>query len=163
LLWRRNPHGAAAGGALPDPAGNPGELRRRPERRGRHRGQPRVDHPDDLRGPPQGRLHEGQPRGPVPGPPRPHLARPGTHAAAGAQADRTELAPGLLPAAGWVRRALSNWAQPGPWSRHNLGYWTGGDYLGFGAGAHAHRNGRRSWNLSSPRTYIARSPAVEEG
>jgi oxygen-independent coproporphyrinogen-3 oxidase len=79
------------------------------------------------------------------------------------QADRYELAAELLPAAGLVRYELSNWAKPGAWSRHNLGYWTGGDYLGFGAGAHAHRNGRRSWNLSSPRTYIARSPAVEEG
>jgi len=79
------------------------------------------------------------------------------------QADRYELAAGLLPAAGLVRYELSNWAKPGAWSRHNLGYWTGGDYLGFGAGAHGHRNGRRSWNLSSPRTYIARSPAVEEG
>jgi oxygen-independent coproporphyrinogen-3 oxidase len=91
------------------------------------------------------------------------------------QADRYELAAGLLPAAGLVRYELSNWArcprsstgerslEEPAWSRHNLGYWTGGDYLGFGAGAHAHRNGRRSWNLSSPRTYIARSPAVEEG
>jgi len=79
------------------------------------------------------------------------------------QADRYELAAALLPAAGLVRYELSNWAKPGAWSRHNLGYWTGGDYLGFGAGAHAHRNGRRSWNVLSPRTYIARSPAVEDG
>ena len=82
---------------------------------------------------------------------------------------------GLLSAAGLVRYEISNWAkrprsstgersiEEPAWSRHNLGYWTGGDYLGFGAGAHGHRNGRRSWNLSSPRTYIARSPAVEEG
>ena len=79
------------------------------------------------------------------------------------QADRYGLAAGLLPAAGLVRYEVSNWAKPGACSRHNLGYWTGGDYLGFGAGAHAHRNGRRSWNVSSPRTYIAHSPAVEEG
>jgi oxygen-independent coproporphyrinogen-3 oxidase len=79
------------------------------------------------------------------------------------QADRYELAADLLPAAGLVRYEVSNWARPGAWSRHNLCYWTGADYLGFGAGAHAHRNGRRSWNVSSPRTYVARSPAVEEG
>jgi coproporphyrinogen III oxidase-like Fe-S oxidoreductase len=102
------------------------------------------------------------------------------------QADRYELAARLLPAAGLVRYELSNWAKcprsstgergidprsstgersikEPAWSRHNLVYWTGGDYLGFGAGAHGHRSGRRSWNLSSPRTYIARSPAVEEG
>ena len=91
------------------------------------------------------------------------------------QADRYELAAELLPAAGLVRYEISNWAkcprgstgersiEEAAWSRHNLGYWTGGDYLGFGAGAHAHRNGRRSWNVSSPRTYFARSPAVEDG
>jgi oxygen-independent coproporphyrinogen-3 oxidase len=79
------------------------------------------------------------------------------------QADRYELAAELLPAAGLLRYEVSNWAKPGAWSRHNLCYWTGADYLGFGAGAHAHGNGRRSWNVSSPRTYVARSPAVEEG
>jgi putative oxygen-independent coproporphyrinogen III oxidase len=79
------------------------------------------------------------------------------------QADRYELAAELLPAAGLERYEISNWAKPGAWSRHNLCYWTGAEYLGFGAGAHAHRNGRRSWNVSSPRTYVARSPAVEEG
>jgi oxygen-independent coproporphyrinogen-3 oxidase len=79
------------------------------------------------------------------------------------QADRYELAGELLGAAGLVRYEISNWARPGAWSRHNLCYWTGADYFGFGAGAHAHRGGRRSWNVASPRTYVARSPDVEEG
>jgi oxygen-independent coproporphyrinogen-3 oxidase len=79
------------------------------------------------------------------------------------QADRYEVAAELLPAAGLERYEISNWAKPGAWSRHNLGYWTGAEYLGFGAGAHGHRSGRRSWNVLSPRTYIARSPEVEEG
>jgi oxygen-independent coproporphyrinogen-3 oxidase len=79
------------------------------------------------------------------------------------QADRYEVAAELLPAAGLDRYEISNWAKPGAWSRHNLGYWTGAEYLGFGAGAHGHRNGRRSWNIASPRTYVARSPHVEEG
>lgn len=79
------------------------------------------------------------------------------------QADRYDIAADLLPAAGLERYEISNWARPGAWSRHNLGYWTGAGYLGFGAGAHGLRNGRRSWNVLSPRTYVARSPAVEEG
>ena len=79
------------------------------------------------------------------------------------QADRYELAVELLPAAGLDRYEVSNWAGPGAWSRHNVCYWTGSDYLGFGAGAHSHRAGRRSWNVESPRTYVARSPQVEEG
>ena len=79
------------------------------------------------------------------------------------QADRYELASELLPAAGLVRYEVSNWALPGAWSRHNVCYWTGADYLGFGAGAHAHRAGRRSWNLAPPRLYVQRSPHVEEG
>lgn len=79
------------------------------------------------------------------------------------QADRYELAAELLPAAGLHRYEVSNWARPGAWSRHNLCYWTGSDYLGFGAGAHAHRAGRRSWNVASPRTYVTRSPHATEG
>ena len=79
------------------------------------------------------------------------------------QADRYELASELIPAAGLVRYEISNWARPGSWSRHNLGYWTGAEYLGFGAGAHSLGAGRRWWNLASPRTYAVRSPEVREG
>jgi putative oxygen-independent coproporphyrinogen III oxidase len=79
------------------------------------------------------------------------------------QADKYELAAEVLSGAGLARYEISNWARPGCWSRHNVGYWVAGDYLGFGAGAHSHRVGRRWWNVSLPRTYIARSPAVEEG
>lgn len=82
-----------------------------------------------------------------------------------AQADRDELSTELLPVAGLLRYEVSNWARPGCWSRHNLGYWTGTDYLGFGAGAHSFRSAaaRRWWNVRSPRTYVERSPSVLEG
>ena len=79
------------------------------------------------------------------------------------QADRYEVAERTLAGAGLVRYEISNWARPGGWCRHNLVYWTGGDYFGFGAGAHAHRQGRRSWNVRLPRTYVERSPGVEDG
>lgn len=42
----------------------------------------------------------------------------------------------LLAAAGFTRYEVSAWARPGRASRHNLNYWTFGDYLGIGAGAH---------------------------
>ncbi|MGH2722286.1 MAG: radical SAM family heme chaperone HemW [Actinomycetota bacterium] len=80
-----------------------------------------------------------------------------------AQADRYETAARVLAEAGLVRYEISNWAVPGSWCRHNLVYWTGGDYFGFGAGAHGHHAGRRAWNLRLPRTYVERSPAVEDG
>ncbi|HEU5004180.1 MAG TPA: radical SAM family heme chaperone HemW [Actinomycetota bacterium] len=79
------------------------------------------------------------------------------------QADRDEVSNDLLPVAGLLRYEVSNWARPGCWSRHNIGYWTGTDYLGFGAGAHSFRDHRRWWNLRSPRTYAQRSPDVLEG
>ena len=38
---------------------------------------------------------------------------------------------------------MSNFARPGFESRHNLKYWTGGEYVGFGPGAHSYFGGRR--------------------
>jgi len=43
----------------------------------------------------------------------------------------------LLQAAGYRQYEVSAWAKPGFECRHNLNYWTFGDYLGIGAGAHA--------------------------
>ena len=41
-----------------------------------------------------------------------------------------------LTAAGYRRYEVSAWARPGRTCRHNRNYWTYGDYLGIGAGAH---------------------------
>jgi putative oxygen-independent coproporphyrinogen III oxidase len=41
-----------------------------------------------------------------------------------------------LQAAGFRRYEVSAWARPGQECRHNQNYWTFGDYLGLGAGAH---------------------------
>ncbi len=41
-----------------------------------------------------------------------------------------------LETAGFARYEVSAWARPGEESRHNLNYWTFGDYLGLGPGAH---------------------------
>jgi putative oxygen-independent coproporphyrinogen III oxidase len=73
------------------------------------------------------------------------------------QADRHALAEDILGSAGFHRYEVSNWARPGRASRHNVLYWCAGDYLGFGAGAHGHLNGRRSWCVRLPREFIARA------
>jgi len=48
-----------------------------------------------------------------------------------------------LGEAGLRRYEISNYAQAGYESRHNVNYWQGGDYLGIGAGAHSFN---RRWN-----------------
>ena len=70
-------------------------------------------------------------------------------------ADMYELATEKLEAAGFRQYEISNWAQPGHESRHNSVYWTGGDYLALGAGAHGFVEGERYENIAHPRDYIA--------
>ena len=60
-----------------------------------------------------------------------------------------------LDAAGYQQYEISNVARPGRESRHNLKYWTDGEWLGFGCGAHSTRRGVRWKNLSSTPEYIA--------
>jgi oxygen-independent coproporphyrinogen-3 oxidase len=73
------------------------------------------------------------------------------------QAARHEVADVILGAAGYERYEVSNWAQPGRASRHNVLYWSGGDYAGLGAGAHGHVAGRRYWSVRLPRDFIDRA------
>ena len=53
-------------------------------------------------------------------------------------ADMLDIAEDELSAAGFLRYEISNYAKAGKESRHNLGYWTDEEYLGFGAGAHSY-------------------------
>ncbi|HPE10999.1 MAG: coproporphyrinogen III oxidase [Actinobacteria bacterium] len=48
---------------------------------------------------------------------------------------------------------ISNWARPGGQCEHNLGYWRGDNWWGFGPGAHSHVDGVRWWNVKRPGTY----------
>jgi putative oxygen-independent coproporphyrinogen III oxidase len=73
------------------------------------------------------------------------------------QAERHQIAEAMLAAAGFVRYEVSNWAIPGHECRHNVLYWCGGDYAGFGAGAHGHLGGRRHWAVRRPADFIARA------
>ncbi len=59
-----------------------------------------------------------------------------------------------LEAAGYQQYELSNWARPGHESRHNQVYWTDGEYLAIGAGAHGYVGGERYENVAHPREYI---------
>jgi oxygen-independent coproporphyrinogen-3 oxidase len=70
------------------------------------------------------------------------------------QATRYEMLDETLSGAGYRWYEISNWAQPGEESRHNLNYWMQGDYRGIGCAAHSHRAGRRWWNVRTPERYI---------
>jgi oxygen-independent coproporphyrinogen-3 oxidase len=68
-----------------------------------------------------------------------------------------------LTKAGYARYEISNFALPGREARHNMLYWTGGEYLGLGCGAcgfllqdpgDPSRGGRRWGNHRSPERYL---------
>ena len=69
------------------------------------------------------------------------------------QAARMAATDERLAAAGFTRYELSNWSRPGHECRHNLTYWRNGNWLGVGAGAHGHWDGRRWWSLRAPARY----------
>jgi len=48
-----------------------------------------------------------------------------------------------LAEAGMAAYEISNYSRPGAQCRHNLLYWTGGDYIGLGPAAASHTGGRR--------------------
>jgi coproporphyrinogen III oxidase-like Fe-S oxidoreductase len=75
-------------------------------------------------------------------------------------ADRYLIADDLLAAAGFDWYELSNWAKnEKAHCRHNLLYWAGGDWWGFGPGAHSHVGGVRWWNVRHPTAYAQRLAA----
>jgi oxygen-independent coproporphyrinogen-3 oxidase len=76
------------------------------------------------------------------------------------QADMYELADDMLAAAGFDWYEVSNWARGDAHrSRHNLAYWVGSDWWGFGPGAHSHVAGVRFWNVKHPAAYAQRLAA----
>jgi oxygen-independent coproporphyrinogen III oxidase len=71
-----------------------------------------------------------------------------------------------LEAAGYEQYEISNVARPGRRCRHNMKYWTDGEWLGFGCGAHGTVDGVRTKNVPGIEEYIGRvgrgeSAAVE--
>lgn len=60
----------------------------------------------------------------------------------------------ILAEAGFLRYEISNYARQGYECRHNIGYWTGKDYLGFGLGASSCVSGCRFCNEKDLRRYM---------
>jgi coproporphyrinogen III oxidase-like Fe-S oxidoreductase len=60
----------------------------------------------------------------------------------------------LLACAGFHRYEISNWCRKGSECLHNMLYWSRGEYLGLGSGAHSHRCGRRYAKVSDPEAYV---------
>ena len=78
------------------------------------------------------------------------------------QADMYELVDETLAAAGFDWYEVSNWARtPAQRSRHNLAYWRGTDWWGYGPGAHSHVAGLRWWNVKHPAAYAQRLAAAQ--
>ena len=59
-----------------------------------------------------------------------------------------------LDAAGYAQYEISNVARPGHLCRHNVKYWQGGQWFGFGCGAHATVDGVRWKNVAATTEYV---------
>jgi oxygen-independent coproporphyrinogen-3 oxidase len=82
--------------------------------------------------------------------------------------DIQEAGQALLAAEGYAQYEVSAYAQPDKQARHNLNYWTFGDFLGIGAGAHAKLStpaGRiqRTWKTRLPKDYLDPAKAFQAG
>lgn len=64
-----------------------------------------------------------------------------------------------LPASGYQRYEISNYARAGFSSRHNRSYWQDAPYLGVGASAHSYMEGVRYENARETEDYIERIEA----
>ena len=71
------------------------------------------------------------------------------------QATKYEMAEAAFTAAGFQWYELSNWAKsPELASQHNVAYWQGKNWWGYGPGAHSHIGGVRWWNQKHPSSYV---------
>ena len=70
------------------------------------------------------------------------------------QADMYLWAVERLSQAGYDQYEISNFAREGKRSRHNLKYWMGREYVGFGPGAHSDFGGRRYSYVRNLERYI---------
>ena len=61
----------------------------------------------------------------------------------------------LMAAQGYERYEISNYARPGYECRHNIGYWTGAEYLGLGLGASSCTHGFRYHNVTDLEEYLS--------
>jgi oxygen-independent coproporphyrinogen III oxidase len=71
----------------------------------------------------------------------------------GLQIEMDEAAQQILGDAGYERYEVSNYAKPGYVCRHNLLYWTNGEYLGLGPSAQSYLGGTRFGNVANLAAY----------
>lgn len=74
----------------------------------------------------------------------------------------------LLRENGYAQYEVSAYAQSGRPARHNLNYWSFGDFIGIGAGAHgklSHPDGRivRTWKTRLPKDYLNPAKSYQAG
>ena len=69
-------------------------------------------------------------------------------------ADLWELTQAMTVAAGLPAYEISNHARPGAESAHNLSYWTYGEYVGVGPGAHGRRAGTATVRAMKPEAWL---------
>ena len=82
-------------------------------------------------------------------------------------ADMQDAVEALLASAGFAHYETSAFAKKGHRCQHNLNYWTFGDYLGIGAGAHSkltlHDRILRQVRHKSPKAYLAAHALASSG
>ncbi|WP_462380761.1 radical SAM family heme chaperone HemW [Pseudomonas sp. Marseille-QA0892] len=74
--------------------------------------------------------------------------------------DIQEAGQAYLAAEGYAQYEISAYARANQRARHNLNYWTFGDFIGIGAGAHGKLSSpdgtlRRTWKTRLPKDYLA--------
>jgi putative oxygen-independent coproporphyrinogen III oxidase len=82
--------------------------------------------------------------------------------------DIQEAGQALLAERGFTQYEVSAYAKPGKAARHNLNYWSFGDFIGIGAGAHGKlslRDGRivRTWKTRLPKDYLNPAKSFKAG
>lgn len=65
-----------------------------------------------------------------------------------------------LNKAGYLHYEISNFAQPGCFSKHNSSYWDETIYIGIGPSAHSFDGESRQWNIASMKRYLS---GIESG
>jgi len=78
------------------------------------------------------------------------------------ECDMYELCTKMLSENGYAKYEISNFARPGFESRHNIKYWMGDDYLGFGVAAHSYFGGERFSNSRDIAAYLRGEDVTEE-
>jgi oxygen-independent coproporphyrinogen III oxidase len=71
------------------------------------------------------------------------------------QAELFQRARALLAQTGFAHYEISNFARPDHQCQHNLNYWRGGEYVGLGAAAASHVEGKRYKNRADLNAYLA--------